>query len=265
VGTPPLIQSDFLTWLAPIIISPFIGSFLGVLIDRLPDRRPVAIARSICEHCGHRLGVRDLIPLVSYLASRGRCRFCGGRIGSFAIVIELAATAVAVWSMIVVDSDLLWWTCLLGWALLTLAWIDIRVMILPDLLTLPLLLAGLLATAIVDSASLFDHALAAAAGYIGLMGVAWLYRLARGRDGLGLGDAKLLAAIGAWIGLNALPWALLIAASAGLVAVGIAMLFGKRFNALTPVPFGPLLALSGWLLWLYADRFDDWLAALRPM
>jgi leader peptidase (prepilin peptidase)/N-methyltransferase len=265
VGTPPVIQSDFLTWFAPIIISPFIGSFLGVLIVRLPDRRPVAIARSTCDHCGHVLGVRDLVPLVSYLTSLGRCRHCGARIGIFAIAIELAAIAVAVWSMAAVDSSMLWWTCLFGWTLLTLAWIDFREMILPDLLTLPLLLVGLITTAIVDPDSLFDHTLAAAAGYLGLLSVAWLYRRARGRDGLGMGDAKLLAAIGAWIGLNALPWVLLIAAGAGLIAVGIAMLFDRRVNALTPVPFGPLLALSGWLLWLYGDWFDYWLAARQSM
>ena len=265
MGTPPFIQSDFFAWFVPVVSAPFIGSFLGVLIVRLPDGRPVAITRSACDHCGHPLGFRDLIPLSSYLASRGRCRFCGGPIGAFAIAIELAAIAVAVWSAATVDGDLLWWTCLLGWTLLTLAWIDVRAMILPDVLTLPLLLMGLIETAIADPDSLLDRTLAAAVGYLGLMGVAWLYRHVRGRDGLGLGDAKLLAAIGAWIGLNALPWALLTAACAGLIAVGIAMLFGKRISAATPIPFGSLLALSGWLFWLYADWIDYWLAVLQPM
>ena len=251
-------SSGVLGWLAPILLAPFIGSFLGVLILRLPEGRPVAMARSACDHCGHRLGVRDLIPFVSYVLSRGRCRSCGEATGLFPIAIELAALAVAVWAVIATD-DLTWVACVFGWTLLTLAWIDLRTMILPDVLTLPLLAFGLAVTGINMPDSLLDHLLAAGLGYLSLAAVAWGYRRFRGRDGLGMGDAKLLAAIGAFLGLNLLPLALLLAACAGLAAAGLAALAGRRMTAATAIPFGPFLALSGWLLFLYADRITDWL------
>jgi leader peptidase (prepilin peptidase) / N-methyltransferase len=251
-------SSGMTRWLAPILVAPFIGSFLGVLIVRLPAGKPVAMARSACDHCGHRLGSRDLIPFVSYLLARGRCRYCGEAIGSFPFVIELATLAVAVWA-VVAAADAPWVACLFGWTLLTLAWIDLRTMILPDVLTLPLLAFGLIATWINAPDSLADHLLAAVIGYVSLAGVAWTYRRLRGRDGLGMGDAKLLAAIGAFLGLSLLPLALLVAACAGLAAAGVAALTGKRMTAATAIPFGPFLALSGWLLWLYADRITDWL------
>lgn len=245
-------------WLAPVLLAPFIGSFLGVLILRLPEGRPVAVARSACDRCGHRLVGADLIPFVSYMLSRGRCRYCGEAIGSFPIAIELAALAVAVWAVIAAD-DLTWVACVFGWTLLALAWIDLRTMILPDVLTLPLLAFGLAATAISMPNSLLDHLLAAGVGYLSLAAVAWGYRRFRGRDGLGLGDAKLLAAIGAFLGLNLLPLVLLSAAYAGLLAAGAVALSGRRMTASTAIPFGPFLALSGWLLFLYADRVTDWL------
>jgi leader peptidase (prepilin peptidase)/N-methyltransferase len=244
--------------LAPVLLAPFIGSFLGVLILRLPEGRPVALARSACDHCGHRLGSRDLIPFASYVLSRGRCRYCGEAIGSLPIAIELAALAVAVWAVIAAD-DLPWVACIFGWTLLTLAWIDLRAMILPDVLTMPLLAFGLAVTGISMPDSLVDHLLAAGLGYLSLAAVAWGYRRFRGRDGLGLGDAKLLAAIGAFLGLNLLPLALLLAACAGLAAAGAAALSGRRMSAATAIPFGPFLAVSGWLLFLYADRITDWL------
>jgi leader peptidase (prepilin peptidase)/N-methyltransferase len=246
-------------WLPPVFLAPFIGSFLGVLILRLPEGRPVALSRSACDHCGQLLTSRDLIPLMSYALSRGRCRHCGAAIGSFHIAIELAALAVAVWAALAVADDELWLACLLGWTLLTAAWIDARTMLLPDVLTLPLLVVGLLVTWIAWPDLLLDHTLAAALGYCSLAALAWFWRRFRGRDGLGMGDAKLLAALGAWIGLSALPLVLLLAACLGLAAAGVAALAGWRMTAATAVPFGPFLALSGWLLWLYADPVTDWL------
>lgn len=246
----------------PVLLAPFIGSFLGVLILRLPEGRPVALSRSACDRCGHPLAGRDLIPLVSYALARGRCRYCGGSIGSFPVVIELAALAIAVWAATAVFDDELWWSCVLGWTLLTLAWIDLRTMLLPDVLTLPLLAIGLLETAFVMPDALVDHALGAAFAYLSLTILAWSWRWFRGRDGLGMGDAKLLAAIGAWLGLSELPFALLLAACAGLAAAGAAAVMGKRVTTATPIPFGPFLALAGWLLWLYGDLINDWLMGM---
>jgi leader peptidase (prepilin peptidase) / N-methyltransferase len=245
-------------WVAPVLLSPFIGSFLGVLIVRLPEQRPVAMARSACDRCGHRLGARDLIPLVSYALSRGRCRYCGETIGPLPLAVELAALALAIWAAVTVEGVMLWASCLLGWTLLALAWIDARTMILPDILTLPLLLAGLIVTELTDPDSLADHATAAGLGYLGLFAVAWCYRRFRGRDGLGMGDAKLLGAIGAWLGLSLLPITLFLAACLGLLAAGAGRLTGRRMTAATAMPFGPFLAVAAWLLWLYADSVDVW-------
>ena len=254
--------SDFVSgpfgWLPPVLLAPFIGSFMGVLVIRLADGRPVAISRSACDHCGHLLGVRDLLPLLSYVMLRGRCRYCGQMIGSFPPAIELAALGVAVWAASVVEGAYVWFACMLGWTLLTAGWIDLRTMILPDVLTLPLLLIGLMVTAVAAPDALLDHCLAAALGYLVLFGTALTYRWLRGRDGLGLGDAKLLAALGAWLGLAELPALLLLSSCLGLLAAGMAALGGRRMTASTAIPFGPFLALSGWLLWLYADWFDAW-------
>jgi leader peptidase (prepilin peptidase)/N-methyltransferase len=113
-------------WL-PIIVAPFIGSFLGVLIRRLPAGEPVAMARSACAACGRRLGARDLVPLVSFLLLRGRCRICGAPIGWFHPAIELAALGVALWAALTQDAPgLVWASCVLGWTLLALGWIDVE-------------------------------------------------------------------------------------------------------------------------------------------
>jgi leader peptidase (prepilin peptidase)/N-methyltransferase len=244
------------SWVLPILLGPFVGSFLGVLVLRLPQGQPVVLARSCCDRCGHRLSPSDLVPLLSYLLARGTCRHCGELIGRFAILIELAATVLAAWASISLTGEPLWAACLFGWILLTAAWIDMHTMLLPDTLTLPLLLAGLMQTALTDPARLTDHALAAALGYLLLFGVAWTYRRLRGRDGLGLGDAKLLAAIGAWTGLDGLPAVLLLAACLGLCAAAVARCLGKTVTASTAIPFGPFLALAGWLIWLYPDVID---------
>ena len=129
-------------WLLPVLASPFIGSFLGVVIQRLPAGDDLVASRSRCNACQRNLGVADLIPILSYLAARGRCRHCGTPIGRFHLWIELAALLVAVWAATLDEGLRLWADCVLGWTLLAAAWIDARHMILPDVLTLPLVLAG---------------------------------------------------------------------------------------------------------------------------
>lgn len=142
----------------------------------------------------------------------------------------------------------LWLDCLLGWTLLTLAWVDADKYHLPDWLTLPLVLAGLAVTAWETPEALTDHALAAALGYLLFRSVAWAYRWWRGRDGLGQGDAKLMAAGGAWLGLAALSWLVLIAAITALVAAAIARLAGYRLDRASAIPFGPFIALAFFVL-----------------
>lgn len=232
-----------------LLIAPFIGSFLGLIIRRLPDGLPIAFARSVCEECGGRLKARDLVPVVSWVAQKRQCRYCGHRLSWFYPSVEIAAFAVAL-SAVLVDGDGAWLDCLLGWWLLTLGWIDLRRWVLPDALTLPLVLAGLAAAAAFDPAGLTQRALGAALGYTGLALIAALYRRLRGREGLGRGDAKLLAASGAWVGAAALPQVILLSALSALLAAAGLRLAGVRLGAQSALPFGPFLALATWVLWL---------------
>jgi leader peptidase (prepilin peptidase) / N-methyltransferase len=233
-----------------LIAAPFVGSFLGVVVRRLPEGRPIARGRSGCEHCGAALRVGDLVPLYSWLASGGRCRYCGHPLGWFYPGIELAALAVALAAVAADGGAQTWLDCLFGWWLLALGWIDMRRWLLPDALTLPLVIAGLAAAAAFDPEQLTERALGAILGYLGLRGVALLYRALRGRDGLGHGDAKLLAASGAWVGAMALPQVVLGAAVSALIAATALRLAGVPLSASSALPFGPFLALATWLVWL---------------
>jgi leader peptidase (prepilin peptidase)/N-methyltransferase len=243
-------------WILPVLAAPFIGSFLGVLVRRLPEGRRVAFARSACGACRHTLGPADMVPVLSFVASRGRCRHCGAPIPRFHLWIELAALAVPI-SAAVAESPLpggpaLWAGCALGWALLALAWIDAASWRLPDVLTLPLILAGLLQTMWLEPEALFDRALAAALGYTAFLVLNLTYRRLRGRDGLGLGDAKLLAAGGAWLGVAALPGVVLAAALAALAWAAAQRLRGVTLSGESRLAFGPFLAAGIWLMWLLA-------------
>ncbi len=248
---------DFLTGIGPpawamIVAAPFVGSFLGVLVRRLPAGRPILWGRSRCETCGTVLAARDLIPLVGWLAAGGRCRFCGAPLGWFDPAIELAATALALAAVAADGGPQTWLDCLFGWWLLALGWIDLRSWLLPDALTLPLVVAGLLVVLWLEPAMLTAAALGAALGYLGLRLLGSIYRMLRGRDGVGEGDAKLLAASGAWLGAALLPQVILLAASTALAAALCLRLAGNRLSARSALPFGPFLAFATWLLWLFA-------------
>src|SRR5437763_3772487 len=235
-----------------LLLSVFIGSFLGTVIRRLPEGRPIMMsARSACEACGARLAPRDLVPLVSWLAARGGCSYCGVALGWFYPGVELGALAVATIAITIDGPEQAWLDCLLGWWLLALGWIDLRVWLLPDALTLPLLVLGLLVTLAFDPEDLADRAAAAAIGYLALRAIGWIYERLRGREGLGQGDAKLFAAAGAWLGTAALSQVVLLAAAAALLAAAAVGLSGTRIRAHTALPFGPSLALAIWTLWLF--------------
>jgi leader peptidase (prepilin peptidase) / N-methyltransferase len=226
-----------------IVTAPIIGSWLGVLVRRWPQGQPVALARSACEYCHHELAPADMVPLASFLWLNGRCRYCGALIGWFHPVIELAALAVAVAVFAVVGGGWQGWAdAALGWALLTAAWIDAETYRLPDIITLPLILAGLLVTWAEQPMVVYNHAAAAAAGYIAFWGINNIYRALRHRHGLGEGDAKLLAAAGAWLGIFALPYVVFGAALIGIAIALIVMRGGLRGGQ--RIAFGPALALS---------------------
>ncbi|MGA7713065.1 MAG: A24 family peptidase [Rhizomicrobium sp.] len=238
-------------WVALVIVSPFIGSFLGVVVLRSDDHRPIVFGRSQCDECHHSLDGRDLIPLISWLMLRRRCRYCGAELGLFYPAVEFAAIMPVLWAASVVSGWILVASAVFGWVLLTLGLIDWRTQRLPDVLTLSLLLSGLAAAYLFDRTSIVDHLIGAVAGYAIFALVAYLYRAIRGFDGLGLGDAKLLAGLGMWISWQGLPTLVLLAAVACLIFVVGRALWRRKIILTERVPFGPFLALAGWIVWLY--------------
>lgn len=238
-------------WLALLLVAPVFGSFLGLLIVRLPKGEPVVAGRSRCPSCGATLAARDLVPLASWLANRGRCRQCGAAVSRLYPGVEIAALAVAAWSIAVLPGWLAWAGAGFGWALLALAVIDARHFLLPDALTLPLIPAGLAVAWLAQPAAIADHLIGGLAGAAFFACVAWIYRRVRNRDGLGWGDVKLLAALGCWAGWQGLPSILLFAAFTGFVWVLTLRLTGRHLTASSHLPFGPFLCWAGWLVWLY--------------
>lgn len=238
-------------WIIPVVAAPFVGSFLGVLAVRLPVGEDVVVGRSRCPSCGSALKPIELVPVVSWLVQRGKCRTCAAPIDWFYPAIELAALAVAIWAALTMQGVLLWVTVAFGWTLLTLAAMDLRTMMLSDVLTLPLIAAGLAVVAWLDVEAVPNHMIAAVLGALLIVAVAWVYRRARGREGIGMGDAKLMAAAGAWVGLEGLGTVLLYGVAATLILVLVKSAAGARMAAETAVPLGAGLALGLWLVWLY--------------
>jgi leader peptidase (prepilin peptidase)/N-methyltransferase len=236
---------------AMLAAAPFIGSFLGVLALRLPENQPVVWARSACDHCRHVLAPADLVPIASYLMLRGRCRYCDAKIGHFVLLIEIAALVVAAWAVVQTSGAVLAASCVFGWMLLLLAIIDWRVQLLPDAITLPLMLAGLTVAAIVFREHLADHLIGGVAGFAIFALAAFAYRKLRGREGLGLGDAKLLGAIGAWVSWTGIPTVILWGSILGLAYALARALSGRGLRLSDCLPFGTFLAAGGWLVWLY--------------
>jgi len=238
--------------LVMLFAAPVIGSFLGAMAIRVPDGRPLMWARSQCESCGHVLSAPELIPILSFLWLKGRCRNCGAAIGVFPLAIEIAAIAVVAWAATLgAGTGIFLASCIFGWTLLLLAAIDWRVQLLPDVLTLPLMLAGLAAAFFLPLPPVRDHAIGAVAGFAVLAAIAWLYHRLRKREGLGLGDAKLSAAIGAWVGWQGLPTMLLWGSMLGLLFAIMLSLAGRRLQLSDRLPFGVFLAAGGWFVWLY--------------
>jgi leader peptidase (prepilin peptidase) / N-methyltransferase len=235
-----------------LVAAPFIGSFVNVVALRYPDWDAALWGRSQCPACGVNLGVVDLLPFIGFARRRGRCGACGAAISWRYPLMELAALAIAVWAASATSGIVFWASCVLGWTLLALTMIDARHKLLPDVLTLPLLAAGLAFGLAIDSGESLDRAIGAIAGYASFAAIGWAYWRWRSIEGLGLGDAKLFAAAGAWLGWAGLPMVLLIAAPAALAVTLARRMAGRGTLALTQeIPFGPYLALGFWLAWLY--------------
>jgi len=264
---------------AALLVGLCVGSFLNVVVHRLPkmlERRwradcadlagqpapdePVynlAVPRSACPACGHRITAAENIPLVSWLALSGRCRACKVRISARYPLVELLAgllAAAAIWRFGATAQGLA--ACALLWTLLALTFIDVDTQYLPDDLTLPLLWGGLIANLAGLFVPLQEAVAGAIAGYLVLWSIYWLFKLIRGKEGMGYGDFKLLAALGAWLGWQALPMVIILSSLVGAV-IGIAMilLLGRDKNV--PIPFGPYLAIAGWIVLLWGETISN--------
>jgi leader peptidase (prepilin peptidase)/N-methyltransferase len=214
--------------------------------DAYPARFNLAVPHSACPHCGHVLRAWENIPVLSYLALKGRCASCGARVSPRYPLIELATAALAALSLYAYGPD---WPALAAFGLcatlLAASLIDYDTRYLPDVLTLPLLWAGLIVNLGEGGfATLHDAVTGAIAGYVFLWCVYWIFKLARGVEGMGYGDFKLLAAIGAWLGWASLAQVVLISAVAGAV-FGIIATWRGRMRFEEPLPFGPFLAAGG--------------------
>lgn len=232
-----------------------LGSFLNVVIHRgpvmwklvdAPDRGNLVAPRSSCPHCGKRIKNVHLVPLVGYLLLRGRCADCGEPIAMRYPLVELLGAAAALVALSVFGL-----TAAAAFAfvfflfLIALGVIDHETGYLPDALTLPLIVIGLAVSGCSLFAPLAASALGAVIGYGAFRLVDLAFQRVRGMEGLGQGDAKLLAAIGAWLGWAALPPAVFLAALLALAGVAAAALTGAKIGRETPVPFGPALAAAG--------------------
>ncbi len=249
------------------VLGLMVGSFLNVVIHRLPKmlelgwRQQCAelrgeetaavppynllAPRSACPHCNHPIGAWENIPVVSYLLLRGKCRGCGVAISPRYPIVEAISgllCAYAAWHF-----GFGWAAAgalLLIWALLALTAIDIDTQLLPDDITLPLLWAGLLFNLAGTFTNLHSAVLGAIFGYLALWCVYWLFKLATGKEGMGYGDFKLLAALGAWLGWQMLPLIILLSSLVGAV-VGIVLMVAAKHGRNVPIPFGPYLAGGG--------------------
>lgn len=253
-----------------------VGSFLNVVIHRLPkmmerewqnqcaelrgetavDEAPLSLAnpRSRCPHCGHAISALENIPLFSYLLIlRGKCSGCGQPISPRYPIVELISgllSAYAAWHFgpTIQTAGAL----LLIWALIALSAIDLDTQLLPDSITLPLLWLGLAFNLTGAFANLSSAVVGAMAGYLALWSVFWLFKLATGKEGMGYGDFKLLAALGAWLGWQMLPAIILLSSIVG-ATVGIALIVAARHGRNVPIPFGPYLAAAGFIAIFWGD------------
>lgn len=226
-----------------------IGSFIAALTARWPQGRSILAGRSRCDACDAALGPFDLVPVISFARQRGKCRHCAAAIAPRYPAIEIAAAGIGSASLAMYPGGYGLAGAAFGWALLALLVLDVEHMWLPDRLTFPLALAGVAVNTAL-AMPVTDSLIGAGAGWFSLAGIAAAYKALTGRTGMGGGDPKLFAAIGAWLGWFALPFVLVFAAFLGLMLIGYDRLAGRPVTRYSRVPLGAMLAAAAWPLWL---------------
>ncbi|MBT2371091.1 prepilin peptidase [Pseudomonas fluorescens] len=275
-----LAQQPWLFVWSALLLGLIVGSFLNVLVWRLPKmltrewraqahdilglpaepKGPtynLLLPHSCCPHCAQPIRPWENIPLFSYLLLKGRCSHCHEPISPRYPLTELACGLVSAY--VAWHFGFGWqagWVMLLSWGLLAMSLIDVDHQLLPDVLVLPLLWLGL----ILNQFGLFvapaDAFWGAVAGYLSLWSVFWLFKLITGKDGMGYGDFKLLALLGAWGGWQILPMTLLLSSLVGAIS-GLVLLRLRNAQTSVPMPFGPYLAIAGWIALLWGGQITD--------
>ena len=273
-------QLDWLLPLCLISLGLVVGSFFNVVIYRLPlmmesrwrrdccelleqeqEKEAAALTlatpNSHCPHCGTAIKPWQNIPVLSYLFLRGKCAACGVGISLRYPAVELATglLTLSLASAFPISAALLG-AIAFTWALIVLTMIDVDHKLLPDNITLPLLWLGLVFNLAGTYVSLEDAVLGAMLGYLLLWSVYWLFKLVTGKEGMGYGDFKLLAALGAWLGWQALPLIILLSSLVGAVC-GIMLMIAKRRGREVPIPFGPYLAAAGWISLMWGEEITS--------
>jgi leader peptidase (prepilin peptidase)/N-methyltransferase len=274
----PFYQHPFFLVFVAVVVGLMVGSFLNVVIHRLPkmlerqwraecaelagtplppaEKYDLVAPRSACPKCGSMITAAQNIPLVSYLALRGRCAKCRELISPRYPIVEAVSGALSgyiAWRYGL--SSALFGALIFSWAMIALTFIDLDTFYLPDSITLPLLWAGLLFNSGATFTDLHSAVIGAAAGYLALWSVFWAYKLATGKEGMGYGDFKLLAAIGAWLGWKMLPLVILLSSAVGAV-VGITLIVLVKHAREKPIPFGPYLAAAGLIALFWGEQIN---------
>ena len=209
---------------------------------------------SCCPHCDHPIRPWENIPVLSYLILRGRCAHCQATISSRYPFTELACGLISAW--VALHFGFGWQAAavlILSWGLLAMSLIDADHQLLPDVLVLPLLWLGLIVNSFELLTTLPDALWGTVIGYMSLWSVFWLFKLVTGKDGMGHGDFKLLALLGAWGGWQILPMTLLMSSLVGVV-IGLILMRVRKTQASAPMPFGPYLAIAGWIALLWGGQ-----------
>jgi leader peptidase (prepilin peptidase) / N-methyltransferase len=288
----PFIQQPLLGWIAVTLFGLLVGSFLNVVIHRVPkmmenqwtaeatevmqslgkldadavdatspptEKYNLVTPASSCPHCGHKIRSWENIPVISWLFLGGKCSACKAPISFRYPFVELltgALAGLAAWKF--GASWQLAGALAFSFALVALTWIDLDTQLLPDSITLPLLWLGLLLNVRGTFVPLQEAVVGAALGYLVLWSIYWLFKLVTGKEGMGYGDFKLLAAIGAWFGWTVLPMVILLSSVVGLIAAVGLMLF-KGHQRSQPIPFGPYLAAAGLLALYLKPVLSQWM------